>query len=68
MSRLLSSAPAAQRAVSHLLYDTTVSSTSPASKGRVKAEQKECGEVVPRRVDHEERRRQIADALLRTAA
>ena len=25
------------------------------------------GERVPKRVDHEERRRQIADALLRTA-
>jgi AcrR family transcriptional regulator len=68
MPRLLSSAPAAQRAASRLLYGTIVSSKSSESKERVKAEQKECGEAVPKRVDHEERRRQIADALLRTAA
>ena len=41
--------------------DTSVSFTDlPGSKGY--------GEPVPKRVDHEERRRQIADALLRTAA
>src|SRR5215471_19466004 len=46
---------------SRLLYYTTVSSTSwPDGEGY--------GERVPKRVDHEQRRRQIADALLRTAA
>jgi AcrR family transcriptional regulator len=43
------------------LYGTTVSFTEPASREGY-------GEAVPKRVDHEERRRQIADALLRTAA
>src|SRR5580704_8648051 len=42
-------------------YDTNVSLTDPAGNGRY-------GERMPKRVDHEERRRQIADALLRTAA
>jgi AcrR family transcriptional regulator len=55
-------------AVPHLFHDTIVSLTSLTGKGRVKTEQKEGGEVVPKRVDHEERRQQIADALLRTAA
>jgi AcrR family transcriptional regulator len=53
MSRLL--------AAVRQLYDTSVSFTNPASG-------KGYGEPVPKRVDHEERRRQIADALLRTAA
>jgi len=43
------------------LYDTSVSFTNQASS-------KGYGEPVPKRVDHEERRRQIADALLRVAA
>jgi AcrR family transcriptional regulator len=43
------------------LCDTSVSFTDLASS-------KGYGEPVPKRVDHEERRRQIADALLRTAA
>jgi AcrR family transcriptional regulator len=42
-------------------YDTNVSLTDPAGNGRY-------GERMPKRVDHEERRRQIADALLRVAA
>src|ERR1700722_6895881 len=42
-------------------YDTNVSLTSLAGKGRY-------GERMPKRVNHEERRQQIADALLRTAA
>jgi AcrR family transcriptional regulator len=42
-------------------YDTKVSLTGPGGG-------KGYGERVPKRVDHEERRRQIADALLRTAA
>src|SRR5215831_8721377 len=46
---------------SPIFYDTNVSLT-----GRAGTEG--YGERVPRRVDHEERRRQIADALLRTAA
>jgi AcrR family transcriptional regulator len=56
MSRLLLASGWVRR-----LYDTSVSSTSRAiGKGY--------GEPVPKRVDHEERRRQIAGALLRTAA
>jgi AcrR family transcriptional regulator len=43
------------------LYDTNVSLPGWAGKNGY-------GERVPKRVDHEERRRQIADALLRTAA
>ena len=37
---------------------TTVPSTSLVSKGRVKTGKKRCGEMVPKRVDHEERRRE----------
>src|ERR1700759_1924338 len=42
-------------------YDTNVSLTDLADNGRY-------GERMPKRVDHEERRRQIAEALLRVAA
>jgi AcrR family transcriptional regulator len=44
-----------------ILYDTNVS--LPSGAGNIGY-----GERVPKRVDHEERRRQIADALIRTAA
>jgi AcrR family transcriptional regulator len=48
-------------AKSVVFYDTNVSSRGgPGNEGY--------GERVPKRVDHEERRRQIADALVRTAA
>jgi hypothetical protein len=76
MPVLLIGAPA-QRAAFQVLYDSLtmlslsfaiVASTSRLSKGQVKEESRKCSEVVPKRVDHEERRRQITDALLPTAA
>src|ERR1700761_5943095 len=56
MSRLLVAAGCVRQ-----LYDTSVSYSD-------RARTKGYGEPVPKRVDHEERRRQIADALLRAAA
>jgi AcrR family transcriptional regulator len=60
MVGLLQPVPPLRRAV-FPFYDTNVSLTSRAGKDRY-------GEQVPKRVDHEERRQQIAYALLRTAA
>src|SRR6185312_13718647 len=48
-------------------YGTNVSSTGTAVDDGYWAVDEGYGERVPKRVDHEERRRQIADALLRTA-
>src|SRR5580704_7798079 len=61
MVGLLQPGPPERRAAFPSFYDTNVSLTSRAGEGRY-------GERMPKRVDHEERRQQIADALLRTAA
>src|SRR6516164_7090084 len=53
--------PPSRRAAFPSFYDTNVSLTGRAGKDRY-------GERMPKRVDHEERRQQIAEALLRTAA
>jgi hypothetical protein len=46
----------------------SIPNTGPTSASAATGGQRGYGERVPKRVDHDERRRQIADSLVRTAA